>query len=417
MNYSEKDITNALNFSKIAYTNFEDFIKNSINFSSNISKAKFEDTTVFDKWLEFQNKIGNRPNLEKNIFSALTPKMHHENVHSRILSFLLNSDSLLMQSFLEMLANSKDAKDKKLNIDLENYKNVLSECEKLKIDVSIKDEESKHAIVIENKINEAVDQEKQMYRYLTKLKEKVYTVDAIVYLVPSVSKNPDYSTYEEQEKEDVEKLFIKLIGYDGSNNDLCSNFIDKEYKELDVIIKSNLKQYGDLLKDKGVVTMNEPIIEKFYEELMKSEENYKNALFVQEMMNNLDLFRIKKLEIIFKDVNLNLFKGENMGDYYYLKFNSEKTIGKDKILFDGIYFYFDYINIILTLWTNEQDETGFNKMKTFLASLNLDIKQHDDGNGNIGAELCRFDFIKEQDIMIKFIKKIDNFLYSNLNKK
>lgn len=306
------------------YSNID--IHEAIDFAAKICETDFEDATIFEKYKKFIESIRDKPDIKNNVFSLLEHKMHGEVMHSSIISFLLKSDIKIMKAFIEILPN----------VDFEkNYKNACSYCERDRIDVSIKDKISKHAIIIENKINWAVDQKRQLYRYFENLTEKEYTVDAIVYLVPSSSKNPDYTSYESDEKKTVENLLVKIVCYDGSENDLYSKWIKKlENVDIEYKTKSNLIQYGDLLKLKGVAAMNEPILEKFYEEIIKREGSYKHALFMHDMMTNIRLARRNYIEkelksksfTFFKDISQEFRNDENGGSHYICCSNKELNI-------------------------------------------------------------------------------------------
>ena len=115
---------------------------------------------------------------------------------------------VFFNNFLELI-NIKDKKEY-LNAEITN--------EEARIDILIKSE--KKAIIVENKINWAPDQNEQLARYYKKVKEEK-EVEKIVYIAPSKDKNPDAQTFGEYEKEIKDRL-EKIISFDGSENDLVS---------------------------------------------------------------------------------------------------------------------------------------------------------------------------------------------------
>ena len=117
-----------------------------------------------------------------NLFAIISELYHRENFHSDILKVLIDpkgkhqEQDTYLRLFLEFLS-SHGAK-----INLLDYSNVQIEREEGRVDLLIKDENSKKAIIIENKINGAGDMPRQIPRYLEYVKTMGYSCDAIILL-------------------------------------------------------------------------------------------------------------------------------------------------------------------------------------------------------------------------------------------
>lgn len=86
---------------------------------------------------------------------------------------------------------------------------VTVEREEKRIDILIKIDNPKYkkAIIIENKINDACDQDNQLARYYEMLTNEGYTVLKIPYITLYGGKIPDYSKWEEQYENYVHLIF------------------------------------------------------------------------------------------------------------------------------------------------------------------------------------------------------------------
>lgn len=186
----------------------------------------------------------------------LIDELHiNENAHSRILNMLLqyshNGQYVILKSFVEMI--------KKINPTINiSVKSPECTCEQDRIDVLIK-ENGKYAIIIENKVNYAVDQYEQIKRYIEIVKNKGINEKDIyvIYLTRESDKEvSDYSLPDETKR---------LLDYGKDNSRfILLNFRDHilPWLEDDVLpncalkedlLISALKQYIDFLK--GLLTL------------------------------------------------------------------------------------------------------------------------------------------------------------------
>ena len=134
---------------------------------------------------------------------------------------------------------------------------MIVEKQKGGIDILIHDEHN--AIIIESKINNAIDQKNQLARYLRYVKNKLKkTVLAIVYIRPIYNeyKQPPLETYEieyESETAEVRNILVPVsVIASKSENDLCRSFLDKcSRKTKNEKARVYIQQYSELLKLKG----------------------------------------------------------------------------------------------------------------------------------------------------------------------
>lgn len=182
----------------------------------------------------------------------------HETAHSRILYKLLCAHGKEKHQFLKMFLESVG-----LKLDI---KKVEVKVEYKHIDVLIYD--GKKYIIIENKVNHACDQDKQIETYIRSLYGKdVY----VLYLVRSDNdKDPsEDSLSTERRKELEENVKYKKISYQTHILDWLRK-CEKETNNENVILKSALVQYRDYIEElfKGMEIMNDKDIENFEKEVL-----------------------------------------------------------------------------------------------------------------------------------------------------
>ena len=286
------------------YSSMNNYNKEVINLISNLEKENIK------RYEDILEKQGAKLNF--NIFDIITDKWKRENLHSEILKFLLENYEEFFDNFLDFI----EIKNK------EEYSNSEITNEEAKIDILIKSENK--AIIVENKINEAPDQNEQLARYYKKVKyEYKKEVEKIIYIVPSENKNPNEQTFgkDEKIKKEINDRFIKIKGFDGSENDLVS-CLEKSRDKLKANLektKNNLdsenfhklffiNHYIEILKRTGAGDMSEVEL-KFFEEIMEKyktdKDIFKKIKYIGEMYNNL-------LEIKNKYISENI-KAEDWG--------------------------------------------------------------------------------------------------------
>lgn len=232
-----------------------------------------------------------------NVFSLISEKYYLENFHSDILFSILNPDGLhkegyiFLESFIKYLSGIKDQKQ----LNYFDYSNSIVQKEVGKIDIAIKDPVSKKAIIIENKINNALDQPRQIPRYHSLLITEGYEVEAIVYLTLNSCKNPNTLDWTVAERETILPKLISICAFNETKNDLLNGWLyqcDKLAKNVDVLF--TLRQYNHLISYLGQLSMNKPLMEDFLQMMLQG-ENFKTATTVNSMLSDLVTYRRDKL--------------------------------------------------------------------------------------------------------------------------
>ena len=148
-----------------------------MNIKDFILHKKFENIDKEIERIEREKK-----NNGFNLFTISSYNSYLENFHSDVIALLLSQKERHLQKekffklFLSFLQEKYGA-----TIDENNYQNYEVLREKGRIDIWIKDEISKKCIIIENKINDAVDMPNQIERYYDYASKRGYLVDSIVY--------------------------------------------------------------------------------------------------------------------------------------------------------------------------------------------------------------------------------------------
>lgn len=252
-----------------------------------------------------------------NLFLIISQLYHRENLHSDVLYAILNpgqpkndqeysthreGDKFLVQ-FLKLIQKFPGGQD----ILISDYSEAVVTREEHRIDILIKSD--KKAIIIENKVNGAIDQDEQISRYHRKLTDdENLEVDAIVYLTLDGQKSPELQSIGSVPREKI----IELPMYHHLGKDLYTLFI----KEC-IMLSSDfdalfiLKQYSKLIKYLAGETMNYPIMSKFYD-LLKDEKKFEVADDIVKMMNEMPGLRAQQIEKEFKSKYYPLFPGVNL---------------------------------------------------------------------------------------------------------
>lgn len=236
-----------------------------------------------------------------NIFRLTSDIYYRENYHSDVIKAFLdptekhNEKSLFLQLFIEMLNLAGKT------IKKDDFKDAKVVREEGKIDILIKSETTKRAIIIENKINNAGDMVRQLPRYYD-LVSSNFTIDAIVYLPLDKSKRPDESSWTKQDKINVHQHLVIIPAYSLDNG---INLVDSWIKPA-ILQAQNmnciaiLRQYADLITYLNSNIMDTIILEKFYNSLMDG-ENLKTAKSIRNMMNDLPEYMAIRLEDRYKE--------------------------------------------------------------------------------------------------------------------
>jgi hypothetical protein len=247
----------------------------------------------FRKNIEHKQNVETRPNL----FSIISSIYHRENLHSDVLAYFLDPKKghkcgfTFLYAFINMLNNNAPQLQFAKHERLEVYR------EKGRIDISILDPLSKRAIIIENKINNAKDQHRQLYRYIEHLHSRDFTSAAIVYLSLDGSKRPSYECYVPEEVKEITAILLCLAAAHPTQCNLVRDWLSPcmlMTNDLDVL--STLRQYSHLLQLLNKSAMDFETLEQFYRVVGRNPETFQTALTLQDMMKELPYYMAERLK-------------------------------------------------------------------------------------------------------------------------
>ncbi|MFM2199249.1 MAG: hypothetical protein RLZZ505_2681 [Verrucomicrobiota bacterium] len=258
----------------------------------------FDDPVLVDLIRAYDACMKNREvDIGFNLFNLISPVYYRENLHSDIIKEILDPNSAHgrgdshLRLFIEYLNEHHG-----LAIDQNHYRTAEVLREPGRIDLLIRDDENKRVIIIENKISGAIDQYRQIPRYLDTVEsEYQLKCDAILYLNLSQLKGPDTTDWSHQERGRIKPLLKVIRAYHESDADLYHGWLIKciqdPHEEPDFVIF----QYSNLIKKLARHIMNEPTMEKFYEWASSKETCEKIASFTK-MVSDLPAYRISRIQ-------------------------------------------------------------------------------------------------------------------------
>lgn len=183
----------------------------------------------------------------------------HEPKHSKLLAYFMNPDEehgcgkFLLTTFCEGL-------NKALKIKHPNEQHIQTDClqqckvypEKGKIDVSITCNcaDNKWAVIIENKINNAKNQDRQLERYVNLRCREGYKRIFVFYLPRSSEKEPDSGEVQAIKKLEIEfkaSICYKKITFEGEILSWLDTSLQSWPQELNLDLREHLSYYRRLV--------------------------------------------------------------------------------------------------------------------------------------------------------------------------
>lgn len=293
----------------------------------------------------------------------LIDELHiNENGHSRILYKLLEyRDPEGRYNFLESLLKyiAKDC-EKFGEISVTKPEITQEQC---RIDLWVCDKASGYAIIFENKVYNATDQEAQLSRYIECTRGKGFTAEQIfvVYLPQSDDKEPSDDSWGEY-KEDFATRYVKFSFRNGVLPWLKSNVLPKIHDK-DKFLKSAIEQYVDYLE--GLFKQRESdkilniMVEDYIKEQLRLDDNLlgnreKLAAKLKEV-NEVAIY----LNTIVQECQKQLFEqwDEKLKQYFpacewdlliyppWFYIESKQISVGDKYIFLSLYYEKDSLNI------------------------------------------------------------------------
>lgn len=184
----------------------------------------------------------------------------------------------------------------RIRINKKDYLDAETKREVGRLDILIYSQNSRHCIIIENKINNASDMPRQLPRYYDYMTSKEYEIDAIVYLPLQQTKRLDTSDWSQVDKDNVMPILCHLPAYsiDGSPNLVDNWILPCSIATNDIDCHSILRQYGNLVKSLNHNIMDKIIITKFYESLLEN-NNIDTALSIRAMLDDIPVLMADRL--------------------------------------------------------------------------------------------------------------------------
>ena len=205
-------------------------------------------------WIDFASELSllrekERQKLPYN-FNVIEELHANENANTRILLKLLSYNTsgeyVFLKSFISMMSHING-----VSFTLSQVFRPKIEYNKENIDGLIEDSSKQYAIIIENKINGAIDQDNQLLRYFNTVKQHGVNESNIyiIYLTLDGTKEVSYNSLPDRLREDLvkNKRFIKM-NYKDNILPWLKEDILPEIKIKDNLIESGIRQYIDYLE-------------------------------------------------------------------------------------------------------------------------------------------------------------------------
>lgn len=260
---------------------------------------------------EIQKRSAENSDIGFNVFQIVSDTYYRENFHSYVLYNLMSpkyheEGKLFLHLFIDCLNDCET-----VHIDKKDFQNPIVERESDRVDVRIRDAISKKSIIIENKINDAADQYRQVPRYYEIEEEAGFDVVAVVYLTLIKGKQISTVDWTNSEKTTILPKMVYLPAHDTSGANLISNWLEKcvevsTHEDVPAI----LRQYRNILKQLSSHAMDTELLEEFYEKTL-DEEKFKTALQIRDLLPELCKHRADKIMNMFKN-STSVFNSKNV---------------------------------------------------------------------------------------------------------
>lgn len=349
----------------------------------------------------------------------LIDELHiNENGHSRILYKLLeyrdpDGDYIFLKSLLKYISKNCEAFEK---ICVTNPKITQELC---RIDLWVRDRAGGYAIIFENKVDNATDQEAQIARYIECTQSNGYPLDKIfvVYMPQMDDKDPVDDSWGEY-KEVFASRYVKFSFRDGVLPWLKSEVLPS-IPDKDKLLKSAIEQYVNYLEglfkqresDKQLYIMIENYIK---EKLGLNDDPFANKKKLERKIEELDEVRQYLVKMkddyktqIFEQWNEKLKQDfpdewiltkDSRGSYIE---NNQITIGDKNILL-SLYYENDSVNIeVNSSPKRELDEMVAQKISPILREIEMNKDSNKYGNKQV-------DWNSAYDVFTKMIRKIED---------
>ncbi len=253
------------------------------------------DQTVNDIHNAYQKVILQKKEVAFNLFTLSSYNNQLENFHSDVIAALLDPKGLHNRNKAFLFYFNRYLKTHfGADIEHNNYRNSEVVREKGLLDIWVYDNTSKHCIIIENKINNATDQENQIDNYANYAKSKGYKIDAIVYL--SLDGNSIAPT------NILSSITYNIGAFTDNKTDLIGGWLEPSIitKWLDFDSSTLVNQYIKLLKHIGNNNMDTEVMNKLYS-FLSTDNGIEKLNTLNHLNNNMPAFRANNFVQAFKN--------------------------------------------------------------------------------------------------------------------
>lgn len=275
-----------------------------------------EDKTIEDFliYIESVKSIATEYAIEKqssreigfNAFTLASGLYYRENYHSDILKEILDprgchkEGNAFLYQFIDSVNDT--IPENECKIKKSDYSDSEVIREKHKIDILIKSTTSNHCIIIENKLHNAGDMQRQLPRYYKKMKnEEGYEVDRIIYIPLDRDKKPNDGDWTQEDKNALENKVSIMLACDEKRLDLVYSWLMKCQKKAKFVNTVNvIQQYIELLEYLADSINMYKIMDDFYRTICDDEEKRKTVKSISEMYQGMMLYRAQRLKSHFE---------------------------------------------------------------------------------------------------------------------
>ncbi|WP_343679435.1 hypothetical protein [Chryseobacterium arthrosphaerae] len=327
-----------------------------------------------------------------NIFTIISDYYYRENFHSDIIkSFIENERDTTFPIFLKMINLIRNQNE----IKKSDFSNFSIFREKERIDILIVDDYSKKAIIIENKINNAADTNRQLPKYYDKISEN-YEVVAIVYLTLNTSKTPHKLDWSDEEIKQIENLLVIVPSMSNHSANLLDHFLNPSILEVkEINLNSTIRQYTKLIQYINHNSMDSINLKKFRDEMLVN-DNLETAISIKNMLNDLPEYLAIRIE---EKYNQHCYPFKNVWRY------KNTTTVFDALEFNDMYLKLDIQcdmkGYKAIFWNPKIDDFNTKEKFQHLESLNEFIAEPD----RI-THIYKYYNFNEEDELFKFINNL-----------
>lgn len=346
--------------------------------------------------IEAQTRQRKHTELGFNFFTSISDLYYRENFHSDIIKTLLSIHEFFDTFFEEL------SKYLGLYIKFDFDSTVVERERHGRIDISIIDYNKRQAIIIENKINDAIDMKRQLPRYFDSLNNKGIEVVNILYLSISGNKNPSIADWNFVDKANVENKITIMSGIERASFFSIESIINKSI--INTININHIvfqKQYKNLLNTLGAQEINHYVMDELYSKI-KSKNDLDELLTLKRLIGELPKYRAVKIREYFKN-DSNPFAEVQIWKEYTTFFN--KLIINESNFAIDIDCYETYYDVSFLDRDAETNETALN----FIKKTDLDFTQRE-GSTRLFKS---FKYPEQEEDLYLFIKKAKDEIGKN----